>query len=57
MMLITQKTAVTFRLPKEKEQMEKFVADNPDWYCEVTSNQTTFKRTQMFEIGREDSKE
>ncbi len=53
-MLITEKTAVTFRLPKEKELMEKFMEDNPDWYYEVTSNQVTFKRTQMFEVGRED---
>jgi len=52
-MLITEKTAVTFRLPKEKELMEKFMADNPDWYYEVISNQVTFKRTQMFEVGRE----
>lgn len=54
MMLITEKTAVTFILPKEKELMEKFMADNPDWHYEVTSNQVTFKRTQMFDVGRED---
>ena len=53
-MLITEKTAVTFILPKEKELMEKFMVDNQDWYYEVTSNQVTFKRTQMFEVGRED---
>ena len=51
-MLITEKTAVTFILPEEKELMEKFMADNPDWYYEVTSNQVTFKRTQMLVVGR-----
>lgn len=54
MMFITEKTAVTFILPKEKDLMEKFMADNPDWYYDVISNQATFKRTQMFEVGRED---
>ena len=53
-MFITEKTVVTFILPKEKDLMEKFMADNPDWYYDVTSNQVTFKRTQMFEIGRKD---
>ena len=65
-MLITEKTTVTFRLPKEKELMEKFMANNQDWNYEVTytykkligsvQNQATFKRTQMFEVGREGGK-
>lgn len=56
-MFITEKTVVTFILPKEKELMEKFMTDNPDWYYEVMSNQVTFKRTQMFEVGREEDDE
>lgn len=51
-MLITIKTAVTFRLPKEKELMEKFERDNPDWHCEKANTVgATLKRTQMFEVG------
>lgn len=53
-MFITEKTVVTFILPKEEDLMEKFMADNPDWYYDVVSNQVTFKRTQMFEVGRKD---
>lgn len=55
-MFIMEKTTVTFVLPKENELMRKFMADNPDWNYEIIStNSVTFKRTQMFEIGREDS--
>ena len=53
-MFIIEKTMVTFIFPKEKELMEKFMADNPDWHYEITLNQVTFKKTQMFEIGREE---
>ena len=61
MMFITIKTSVTFRLPEEKELMEEFDRNNADWVMEndletmwhytTTSNQATFKRTQMFEVG------
>lgn len=54
-MFIMHKVVVTFILPKEKEQMEKFMKDNPDWYYEATLNQIKFKRTQIFEFDGEDS--
>lgn len=51
-MIITIKTAVTFRLPEEIKQMEKFESNNRDWAPVVISTSTaTFKRTQIFEVG------
>ena len=51
-MMITIKTAVTFQLPEEIKQMEKFESNNRDWVPEVISTSTaTFKRTQIFEVG------
>ncbi len=51
-MLITTKTAITFRLPKEKALMEEFETKNPDWVIEdMTTIGATFKRTYMVDIG------
>lgn len=60
-MIITIKTAVTFKLPKEKELMEQFERDNSDWELDndlaskwhytTTTNTATYRRTQMFEVG------
>ena len=51
-MIITTKTAVTFQLPKEKELMEQFERDNPDWVLDnPTTNTVTYRRTQIFGIG------
>ena len=60
-MLLTIKTEITFRLPKEKALMEEFETKNTDWvkddslssqwhYTESTTS-ATFKRTDMVEIG------
>lgn len=60
-MIITIKTAVTFRLPREKALMEEFERNNSDWEVDndlatmwhytPTTNSATFRRTQIFEIG------
>ena len=60
-MIITLKTAVTFRLPKEKALMEQFEQDFPEWVLDddlasmwhytPTTNTATYRRTQMFEVG------
>lgn len=62
-MIITIKTAVTFRLPREKALMEEFERNNSDWeldndlasmwHCSTTSHSATYRRTQIFEIGAE----
>lgn len=54
-MIITIKTAITFLLPKDKELMEQFERDNPDWVLDTaTTNTATFRRTQMIGIGGEE---
>ena len=51
-MIITIKTAVTFELPKDKELIEQFWHDNPDWVMDTpTTNTVTYRRTQIFGIG------
>lgn len=62
-MIITIKTAVTFKLPREKALMEEFEQNNSDWeldndlasmwHCSATSHSATYRRTQIFEIGAE----
>ena len=54
-MIITIKTAVTFRLPKEKALMEQFERDFSDWVLDApTTNTVTYRRTQILGIGGDD---
>lgn len=66
-MIIIIKTAVTFKLPKEKEIMEEFEQNNQGWeldndlasmwHYSATSNSATYRRTQILEIGAESKAE
>ena len=58
-MIISIKSAITFDIPKEKELMDRFAKDNPDWYCvdTISSRSMTFKRSEIFQIGTDEEED
>lgn len=47
-MIITQKTIVSFVMPDEYQEQEKFKADHPDWKEYISTVMCSYEYVQTF---------